>query len=116
MREPKQLDELFEDMPDRVRLIVQMDKEVWREMYKRTQSEENGIVDERHVLNDWVIGAIRHEQAGVYFLYENGATEGIPSVRFTDEYGTIFPPQAYPYPNSRVTNKKENENEHSTTD
>lgn len=77
------IQEFFDSMPDEVTISVTMDKKVWAELYKRTQEEENGIVDERHVLNDWVLGSIRHKQTGVRFFYEN-ADSGIPSVRFMD--------------------------------
>lgn len=85
-------DDYYESLPDDVFITVKMNKKVFREMYSRTQEQEDGIVDERHVLNDWILGAIRHDQWGVSFFYESDATAGIPSVRFLTKRNSEIPP------------------------
>ncbi len=80
-------EEFYESLPDEVDIRIKMDKRVFKEMYSRTQEQENGIVDERHVLNDWVLGTIRYNQHGVKFFYEGESNSGIPSVRFLDRRG-----------------------------
>ena len=85
--EPNSLEQFIERMPEHVDLTVRLDKDVWIRMYELTQEDTGGFADERQVIYDWIIGAIRHYQRGVEFFYERNATFGIPSVRFLDENG-----------------------------
>lgn len=85
--EKNDLESFLDSMPDSVDLTVRINKDVWKRMYELTQSSDPGFIDERQVIYDWVIGAIRHYQRGVEFFYENDADSGIPSVRFLDENG-----------------------------
>jgi len=87
MSEPDSLEDFLKNMPDSVDLVVRIDKNVWANMYRLTQEDTGGFVDERQTIYDWIIGAIRHYQRGVEFFYENDATKGIPSVRFLDDEG-----------------------------
>jgi len=110
MSEPDSLEVFFNSLPDEIDIRVRIDKNVWKQMYKATQKDDQGVVDERHVLNDWIIGTIRYTQRGVKFFYEAEAKEGIPSVRFLDDEGNVIPKNKMiykPYP-------KENTNEDST--
>jgi hypothetical protein len=104
--EPNSLEQFIENMPEHVDLTVRLDKDVWIRMYELTQEDTGGFADERQVIYDWIIGAIRHYQRGVEFFYEDEATAGIPSVRFLNEKGERIGQLIY----------KENSNDNSTTD
>tara|TARA_R100000951_G_scaffold74449_1_gene62735 strand:- start:519 stop:830 length:312 start_codon:yes stop_codon:yes gene_type:complete len=89
MKNQEDLQKFYDSLPDEITIGVKLSKDVYIRMYELERKENgSGLMDnERRATWGWLLETIRNVQRGVRFFYENGATEGPPSVRFLDDNG-----------------------------